>query len=100
MNAVRILRDKLPLTRAYAPARTPLEQQLADIWRQSLSVDRVGVDDDYDELGGDSVIAAIIFARIEDALGVELPISTLVDAPTVAQLAVVIDRSRPRPPAG
>jgi acyl carrier protein len=95
MEGIRVRRDQLPLARAYAEPRTALEQSLAEIWRQTLALDRVGVEDDYDELGGDSVSAAIIFTQIESRFGVTLPISTLVDAPTIAQLAAVI---APLPP--
>jgi acyl carrier protein len=94
MEKVRIRRDDLPLARPYVAPRTVLEQSLTEIWRQTLSVDQVGIEDDYDELGGDSVSAAIIFTQIEDKLGVALPISTLVDAPTVARLADVIGKAK------
>lgn len=91
----RIARDDLPLTRPFAEPRGATAIALAEIWRMALNLDRVGADDDYNELGGDSVCAAVIFAAIEDRLGVILPISTLVDAPTIARLALTVERLRP-----
>lgn len=92
----RISRDDLPLARPYAEPRTPTEQRLAAIWREALGLDRVGVDDDYHDLGGDSVCAAIIFSMLEEQTAVALPISTLVEASTIARLGVLIDRAAGR----
>jgi aryl carrier-like protein len=65
---------------------------LAEIWRAVLSMDRVGVEDNYHDLGGDSLHARIIFARIAESCGVELPVATLVEAPCIAELARLIER--------
>jgi len=54
-------------------------------------VDRVGVDDGYVELGGDSLTAAMVFGKIEATMGVRLPMVILNTAPTIAQLAREID---------
>lgn len=79
------------LTRPYVAPRTPTEAQLAGIWAAALCVDRVGVDDGYLELGGDSLTAAMIFSQIEAKIGVRLPMVILNTAPTIAQLAREID---------
>lgn len=87
-----IRREQLPLlTRPYRAPGTATEQRLAQIWSVALSVDQVGVDDRYVDLGGDSLIAAMIFSRIEKDLGVHLPMVTLDSAPTIADLAPRID---------
>ena len=87
-----IRREQLPLlTRPYRAPRTPTERRLAEIWRAALSLDQVGIDDGYVDLGGDSLIAAVIFSRIEAELGAHLPMVTLDSAPTVADLAARID---------
>jgi acyl carrier protein len=88
----RIARELLPLPSSFVAPRTVTEQRLAAIWQDVLSMDRVGVDDSYDELGGDSLHAAIIFTRIEDVFAIWLPMATLVDNPTIARLAVEIER--------
>ena len=79
------------MPRPYVAPRTPTEQRLAEIWRTALSMDRVGVEDSYNDLGGDSFLAAIIFKMIEDTFRVTIPMATLVDAPTIAELAPKIE---------
>jgi acyl carrier protein len=90
-----IRREQLPLlTRPYLAPRTPTEQCLTEIWSAALSVDRVGVEDRYLDLGGDSLMAAVIFSQIETRLGVSLAMVILDRTPTIAQLASKIDGLR------
>ena len=77
--------------RSSEPPRTPTEQALAAIWRQLLNLDRVGVHDNFFELGGHSLIATQVVSRVRDALGVELPLRSLFEQPTIAGLAARID---------
>ena len=87
-----IRREQLPLlTRPYVEPRTEIERTLAEIWRAALSLDRVGVEDRYLDLGGDSLMAAVIFSQIETRFGIRLAMSLLDSAPTIAQLATRID---------
>jgi amino acid adenylation domain-containing protein len=74
------------------PAQTPLEQTLATIWSNLLEVKAIDVNDNFFELGGHSLLAVRLFAQIEKRLGKRLPLATLFQAPTVAQLAAVIER--------
>jgi FkbH-like protein len=60
-----------------APPGTPLEEQLAAIWRDLLGVSNVGVDDDFFDLGGHSLLAVQLLSRIHQDLGVELPDSVI-----------------------
>jgi len=71
----------------YVAPRSEVEQQLAAIWADVLGVDRVGVHDDFFALGGHSLMAAQLVARVTDTLQVGLPIRRLFDSPTVAGLA-------------
>ena len=73
-------------------AQTPLEQTLARIWSELLSVKAIGVNDNFFELGGHSLLAVRLFAQIEKRLGKRLPLATLFQAPTVAQLAAIIQK--------
>lgn len=75
----------------YVAPRTPTEQKLAQIWRDVLGVDRVGITDSYEDLGVDSLLAASIFVEIEDTFAISIPTAALVDAPTIEQLARKID---------
>ena len=77
--------------RSSEPPRTPTEQAVAAIWRQLLNLDRVGVHDNFFELGGHSLIATQVVSRVRDALGVELPLRSLFEQPTIAGLAARID---------
>jgi acyl carrier protein len=86
-----IRRAQFPLRRPYLEPRTPTEARLAEIWRVALGMDCVGVEDSYYDLGGDSVLAAVIFAEIEESFGIAIPMATLIDAPTVAELGSAID---------
>jgi amino acid adenylation domain-containing protein/non-ribosomal peptide synthase protein (TIGR01720 family) len=74
----------------YVAPRTPTEQALAEIWAEVLDLDRVGVEDDFFALGGDSVQGVRALSRIRAALGVELSARAVFDAPTVARLAEVL----------
>lgn len=86
-----VRREQLPLPRSYVAPRSPTEKQLAEIWRTVLSMDRVGIEDCYYDLGGDSFLATTIFHMMEETFRVALPMAVLVDAPTIAQLAPKVD---------
>ena len=64
---------------------------LAQIWRRALGMDCVGVTDSYEDLGGDSLLAASIFAELEASLKIKIPWALLEEAATIEQLALRID---------
>ncbi|HLF03656.1 MAG TPA: non-ribosomal peptide synthetase [Dehalococcoidia bacterium] len=74
----------------YVPPRTAAEEALSAIWAQVLGLNRVGVDDNFLELGGDSLLATQVISRVINACKVNLPLRVLFAAPTVAQMAVVV----------
>jgi acyl carrier protein len=86
-----VRREQLPLPRPYVAPRTRTEEQLAEIWRSALSMDRVGVEDRYSDLGGDSFLATAIFSMIEQEFRISFPMAILAEGPTIAQLAPKID---------
>jgi acyl carrier protein len=82
-----VRRAQLPLRSAYVAPRTPTEARLAAIWTEALSMDRVGVEDRYGDLGGDSFLATVIFTMISDAFQIDVRLTLLAQAPTIAALA-------------
>jgi amino acid adenylation domain-containing protein len=78
----------------WAPARTPLEQVLVDIWAETLNVDRVGVYDDFFALGGHSLLVLQLMHKVNSAFGLELPLRALFTQLTVAAQAQEIERLR------
>ncbi|MFE2945413.1 condensation domain-containing protein, partial [Streptomyces sp. NPDC059255] len=71
----------------YVAPRTETERTLAAVWAEVLGVERVGVEDDFFELGGDSISSLKVVSRIRAALGAGLSPRALFDHPTVARLA-------------
>ncbi|MFZ2174670.1 MAG: amino acid adenylation domain-containing protein, partial [Rhodococcus sp. (in: high G+C Gram-positive bacteria)] len=69
-----------------APA-DPVQQAVAQVYTDVLGVDRIGVDDSFFELGGNSLVATRVIARVNAALGVDLGVRELFEAPTVEALA-------------
>jgi natural product biosynthesis luciferase-like monooxygenase protein len=71
---------------------TPVERALAGIWSAALGVERVGLHDNFLELGGHSLAAIEIAATVRRTFQVELPLEAVFEAPTVAELAVTVER--------
>ena len=71
----------------YQAPRTPLEEEIAALWREVLGVEGVGIGDDFFELGGHSLLATRVLSRLGDDFGVEIPLHALFEEPTVAGLA-------------
>src|SRR5690349_7552946 len=63
---------------AYEPPQSSTERRLAEIWQESIGIDSVGINDDFFLVCGSSLVAAIIFSKIQKLLGVKLPLSLLV----------------------
>ena len=79
--------------RDYTPPGSELEKQLAAIWRDLLGVERVGIHDDYFELGGNSLISIQLISRLKRQLDLELRLEQLFAHPTVAEVAAVLART-------
>lgn len=84
------------------PTSSPLpatasEREIARIWEQVLETAPIGLDDDFFGLGGDSLAAAEIVARLDVETGMTVPMSVLAGAPTVRAFAAELDRATARP---
>ncbi|HEX5216627.1 MAG TPA: non-ribosomal peptide synthetase [Vicinamibacterales bacterium] len=76
----------------FTPWTSDIEAALTRIWADVLGLDRLGIHDNLFELGGDSLMATRIVARVKTAFQVDLPLRALFDSPTVAQTANLISR--------
>jgi acyl carrier protein len=78
-------------TEAFVPPATATERLLAGIWAEVLGVERVGANDSFFALGGHSLLAVQVVTRIRKAMGVDVPLRTLFDAPRLHDLALRLD---------
>lgn len=76
---------------SYVAPRNPTEEGIAALWSELMGLGQVGAHDNFFELGGSSLVAVRMFAQIEQRFGQKLPLATLFDAPTVAELATQLD---------
>ena len=98
-NSGKVSFEKLPLPRMtrpelsnpFVPASTDSEKKLVAIWEEQIGIAGIGITDDFFDIGGDSLIGVIVFSEIEEILGMDLPVSTLLKAPTVQDLARIVD---------
>ena len=75
------------ITDEYVEPRNPLESILAGIWMDVLEVDKLSVHDNFFRLGGHSLLATMANFRVSDTLGIEVPVTVLFEAPTIAEFA-------------
>ncbi len=75
----------------FVAPRTDAERTIAAIWRDALGVRRVAADSDFFDLGGHSLVAIRITSRLTQAFGIDLPLRTIFESPTVAALAAHIE---------
>jgi len=81
----------------YVQPRTLVERELANIWADVLALAQVGVDDNFFDLGGHSLAASRVIAKVIQTYQLEIPIKTLFDAPTVAEMASLIRQNQANP---
>lgn len=90
-DAVALAAYPRRLATAFVAPRDEREEAVAAVWSDLLGIADIGVHDDFFELGGHSLLATRVVARLLDVLGVELPLSALMEAPTVAALCEYAD---------
>ncbi len=86
-DTTMIRREHFKLSTSFVAPASEMEQRLTRIWEAALDICGLGVEDDYFELGGDSLIAVTLFSAMENAFGAMPALSTLLDYPTIRKLA-------------
>ncbi|MGH7594007.1 MAG: non-ribosomal peptide synthetase, partial [Gemmatimonadales bacterium] len=77
-------------TQVYVAPRTPLEREIARVWEGTLGVERVGLQDDFFELGGDSLLAMRMIVEVERVSGGRLSFRSFFEQPTIARAVTVL----------
>lgn len=77
---------------SYIAPRNDLEERIAEIWRQVLSRAEIGVFDNFFEVGGHSLNLFEVMSRLSELFAIELPIRTFFDTPTIAEVAVTVEK--------
>ena len=74
----------------FVEPRTAVEAVVAKAWREILGVERVGVNDNFFDLGGHSLLATQVISRLKSSFKINLPLRSLFESPTVAELSAEI----------
>ena len=72
---------------AYQAPSSDMERTIAEVWRDVLKIDKVGVEDNFFDLGGNSFLSILAARRLQEALDMDVPVTRLFQYPTVASLA-------------
>jgi len=85
--------ERPALAEAFIEPRTPAEKKLASIWSKLIGINRIGINDNYFELGGDSLLATQLVSHVRNVFEVELPLVELFRHPTLAEMATSIEEA-------
>jgi acyl carrier protein len=80
------------LQSVFVLARTPVEEAIVAIWSQVLKIDQIGIHDNFFALGGHSLLAVQVLSRLQATFQVEVPLQSFLEAPTVSQLAELLQQ--------
>ncbi|HLO50704.1 MAG TPA: thioester reductase domain-containing protein, partial [Kamptonema sp.] len=86
----QITQPRRNLSNTYVAPETQLEQAITQIWQQFFRVEKVGIEDNFFDLGGDSLLAVQLISQVRKTTGVDVSLDCLLDSPTVAGLAGAI----------
>ena len=85
------------LAKNYVAPRTEMEKTIADIWQQILGIEKVGIHDNFFEVGGHSLLITQLFTRLQNTFEVRLALRKLFDSPTIDSIAQEIQRIQQSP---
>ncbi|WP_375498713.1 amino acid adenylation domain-containing protein [uncultured Nostoc sp.] len=86
--------DRSDLKAAFVAPRTPIEEQMAEIWSRVLAIKEVGIHDNFFDLGGNSLLASQLIFFVRETFQVDLPLKSLFEKSTIEALAQVIETVR------
>ncbi|MEJ7808101.1 MAG: amino acid adenylation domain-containing protein, partial [Telluria sp.] len=89
--------DASQLQAAYVAPRTDMEKRLCTLWQELLGVERVGITDNFFQLGGHSLLVMKLLTALKSSFGVELPIRVIFQFPDLERLAACLDVINPMP---
>ena len=78
------------LVNSYVAPRNQTEETVADIWQRVLGIERIGISDNFFDLGGDSLVALQLMSRVRECLNVEPPLARFFESPTISGLSLVV----------
>jgi acyl carrier protein len=87
-------RTRQNLEQEFVPPRSPLEEQIAQIWGQVLQIPNPGIHDNFFELGGHSLMATQLISRLRSEFSIEIPVRVLFEEPTIARLSLKVVQSQ------
>jgi amino acid adenylation domain-containing protein/non-ribosomal peptide synthase protein (TIGR01720 family) len=89
-----LLELEIDIQSSYVPPSTPMEQRLVSIWQEVLGIDqKIGVEDNFFQLGGHSLMATRVISRINEMYRCQLPLRVLFECPTIAELVKQIKQN-------
>lgn len=88
-----IRHERPPLPTPYIAPETEMEQRIAAVWQAVLGFEQIGVEDNFFDLGGDSLVAIQVAGRLKEALKMEFPVAKLYQAVTIRSLAQLLGES-------
>ncbi|MBD2726435.1 amino acid adenylation domain-containing protein [Nostoc sp. FACHB-892] len=91
------VKSNLELEDSFVAPRTAVEEILARIWAKILRVEKVGIHDNFFEIGGHSLLVTQVISRIRETFRMELPLRSLFESPTVEKLAQTIIAKEAKP---
>jgi acyl transferase domain-containing protein/acyl carrier protein len=86
-----VLHARPNLSTPYVAPNDQAEASIAEIWQELLGIEQVGIHDNFFQLGGHSLLGTQLISRLREAFQVDLPLRMIFEAPTVAELAVVVE---------
>ncbi|MDZ7949839.1 polyketide synthase [Nostoc sp. DedQUE09] len=92
-NISKSVYQRPQLKNAYVAPTNESESRIADIYQELLGIEQVGIHDNFFELGGDSLIGTVLISQLRKNFQVELSVRSLFEAPSVSELAVVIEET-------